>query len=154
MQLVIGLWALFALLTSAPAMADDPKSARGHLETLTDLPGGAIPARPITVWLPDSYQPGGRDRYAVIYMHDGQMLFDPATTWNHKAWRVDDVLASLIDDGKVRPAIVVAIPNGGTRRGLEYTPTPAVERLPDDLRATVERSLGGLPMTICDSLSG
>jgi enterochelin esterase-like enzyme len=142
--LVIRFFALIMVLAQA-SLAQEPTVTRGRLEFLTDLPARAIPARTVTIWLPDSYRADGQDRYAVVYMHDGQMLFDPALTWNHKAWQVDDVLARLIDQGKVRPAIVVAIANGGERRSQEYTPTPAVARLPDDLRSEVEHNLGGVP---------
>jgi enterochelin esterase-like enzyme len=70
----------------------------------------------------------------VLYMHDGQMLFDESTTWNKQAWQVDDVLATLIADGKVGKTIVVGIWNNGKWRHSEYFPEKFLPYLPDDIR--------------------
>lgn len=75
-------------------------------------------ARDILVHLPASYDEGDR-RYPVVYMHDGQNLFDDATSFAG-AWRVDEALASLRCEGL--EAIVVGIPNAGDRRSDEYSP--------------------------------
>ena len=40
--------------------------------------------RRVDVWLPENYN--AQQRYPVLYMHDGQMLFDPNTTWNKQSW--------------------------------------------------------------------
>lgn len=77
-------------------------------------------SRDILVHLPASYASSER-RYPVIYMHDGQNLFDPHTSYAGE-WGVDDALASL-DDCDAE-AIVVGIPNGGARRLDEYSPFP------------------------------
>jgi hypothetical protein len=42
-------------------------------------------------------------------MHDGQMLFDAASTWNKVEWGVDEVLGELLEEKKIRPCIVVGI---------------------------------------------
>ncbi len=77
-------------------------------------------SRDILVHLPHSYDRSDR-RYPVIYMHDGQNLFDPRTSFAGE-WGVDDALAA-IDDCAVE-AIVVGIPNSGMRRLDEYSPFP------------------------------
>jgi len=74
--------------------------------------------RDLLVCLPPSYGGGGR-RFPVVYMHDGQNLFDPATSFAG-AWRADRVLATLAAEGL--EAIVVGIPNAGPRRIDEYSP--------------------------------
>jgi predicted alpha/beta superfamily hydrolase len=74
--------------------------------------------RDVQVYLPPSYAGSGR-HYAVIYMHDGQNLFDATTSFAGE-WRVDDTLERIAADG-VQP-IVVAIPNMGADRAHEYTP--------------------------------
>lgn len=66
-----------------------------------------------TVWLPEDYVLG--EPCNVLYMHDGQMLFDSTTTWNHQEWRVDEVLGGLISSGDVPRTIVVAIDNSKRR---------------------------------------
>jgi predicted alpha/beta superfamily hydrolase len=76
--------------------------------------------RNILVYLPASYDDGAR-RYPVLYMHDGQNLFDPATSYAGD-WGVDDALAGLRADGL--EAIVVGIPNSGEGRLDEYSPFP------------------------------
>jgi predicted alpha/beta superfamily hydrolase len=74
--------------------------------------------RDLLVYLPPSYDDGDR-RYPVIYMHDGQNLFDPATSFAGE-WAVDQTLEAASDDGL--EVIVVAIPNMGAERTNEYSP--------------------------------
>jgi predicted alpha/beta superfamily hydrolase len=74
--------------------------------------------RDLLVCLPPSYDADDR-RYPVIYMHDGQNLFDPATSFAG-AWHVDRLMETLAADGL--EAIVVGVPNAGPRRIDEYSP--------------------------------
>ncbi|HWQ14881.1 MAG TPA: glycogen debranching protein GlgX [Roseiflexaceae bacterium] len=74
--------------------------------------------RDILVHLPPAYYYGDT-RYPVIYMHDGQNLFDEATSYAGE-WHVDEAMEQLARRG--RPAIVVGIPNMGARRLDEYSP--------------------------------
>jgi enterochelin esterase-like enzyme len=62
-------------------------------------------------------------------MHDGQMLFDAATTWNHQEWQADEVAGDLIGTRRARPFIIVAIWNGGAARADEYFPQKPLESL-------------------------
>jgi predicted alpha/beta superfamily hydrolase len=74
--------------------------------------------RDLLVYLPPSYARGDA-RYPVLYMHDGQNLFDPATSFAGE-WAVDQTLEAGSEDGL--EAIVVAIPNMGPERANEYSP--------------------------------
>jgi predicted alpha/beta superfamily hydrolase len=74
--------------------------------------------RDVLVYLPASYEEGER-RYPVIYMHDGQNLFDDRTAFAG-AWRVDHALEDASRKGL--EAIVVALPNTGAERLNEYSP--------------------------------
>jgi hypothetical protein len=74
--------------------------------------------RDVLVWLPPSYAQGER-RYPVIYMHDGQNLFDAHTGYSGE-WGVDETLTALAPEGL--EAIVVGLPNAGQARSLEYNP--------------------------------
>ena len=74
--------------------------------------------RDILVSLPGGHATGER-RYPVIYMHDGQNLFDPATSFSG-SWNVDVAMAEVSLDGL--GAIVVGIPNMGAERLAEYAP--------------------------------
>ncbi len=76
--------------------------------------------RLVDVWLPKGYD--SNRKYPVLYMHDGQMLFDRNMTWNHLSWDLDDVVAPLLTGGQLRPFIVVGIWNGGTSRHIDYFP--------------------------------
>ncbi len=82
--------------------------------------------REIVVYLPPSYL-GSIRRYPVVYMHDGQNLFDAATSYAGE-WYVDETMEELASAGI--EAIVVGIPNMGDRRFHEYIPFPAPD-LPD-----------------------
>jgi predicted alpha/beta superfamily hydrolase len=75
-------------------------------------------SRGLLVYLPPSYDEADR-RYPVIYMHDGQNLFDPATSFAGE-WAVDQTLEAGSDEGL--EAIVVAVPNMGSERTNEYSP--------------------------------
>lgn len=75
--------------------------------------------RDILVYLPPSYAAGER-RYPVLYMHDGQNLFDTATSFAGE-WQVDETMQALSQEGL--EAIVVGIPNAGEQRAAEYSPS-------------------------------
>ena len=74
--------------------------------------------RDLLVWLPPSYGQGDA-RYAVLYVHDGQNLFDEATSYAGE-WQVDETMQALSQEGV--QAIVVGIPNAGEQRPCEYSP--------------------------------
>jgi predicted alpha/beta superfamily hydrolase len=75
-------------------------------------------SRHLLVYLPPSYG-SGQTRYPVIYMHDGQNLFDPDTSFAGE-WAVDQTMEAASDEGL--EAIVVAVPNIGPERSNEYSP--------------------------------
>ena len=80
--------------------------------------------RDITVWLPPGYDRDPARRYPVLYMHDGQNLFDPATAFKKgEHWQVGETTAALIEAKRLAPLIIVGIANTGVRRIHEYTPT-------------------------------
>jgi predicted alpha/beta superfamily hydrolase len=86
------------------------------------LPGFKSPQlgnnRDLLVYLPPSYE-GGDDRYPVLYLHDGQNLFDEQTSFAGE-WQVDETMEELSKDGL--EAIMVGIPNAESTRLLEYNP--------------------------------
>lgn len=84
------------------------------------LAGEGVRPRDIVVWLPPRYEDSNQ-RYSVLYMHDGQNLFDPATSAFGVDWQVDESCTKLIETGEIPPLIVVGIYN--TRdRSREYLP--------------------------------
>lgn len=111
----------WAYAVQAPAI-----TATGTVQGWQDLPSRHVAARTVDVWLPPSY---GRDpsrRYPVLYMHDGQNLFDPALSYTGVDWDVDGAMTRLIAEGAVREAIVVGIWNTPLRFP-EYMPRKPME---------------------------
>jgi len=80
--------------------------------------------RDVVVYLPPEYEVTKDKRFSVFYMHDGQNLFDGATSFiPGQEWKVDETAQSLINANKIEPLIIVGIYNTGKDRVNEYTPT-------------------------------
>ncbi len=97
----------------------------GQLIRFENFKSKFVDARTIDIWLPNNYS--SKQKYSVIYMHDGQMLFDSTTTWNKQEWNVDEHLSKLLNEEKIENCIVVGIYNNGSKRHLEFTPQKALE---------------------------
>ena len=82
--------------------------------------------RDILVYLPRGYRRLSRRRYPVLYLHDGQNVFDAATSFSGTEWGVDETAERLIKENLIEPLIVVAIANMGEQRIHEYAPTRGV----------------------------
>lgn len=105
-------------------------SIHGAIIHHESFPSDFVESRPVDVWLPEAYDASSNDRYPVIYMHDGQFMFDHATSpyagtdW---LWDVDKTMARLIREEQIRPAIVVSVWNlPKTKRRNEYMPQKPV----------------------------
>ncbi len=80
--------------------------------------------RDVLVYLPPGYESETGRHYPVLYLHDGQNLFDGATSFvEGQEWHVDETAEDLISRGVIQPIIVVGIYNTGSHRMDEYTPT-------------------------------
>ncbi|UCE20458.1 MAG: histidine kinase [Gemmatimonadota bacterium] len=88
-----------------------------------DVKGHGLQARDIIVWLPPGYEKNETKRYPVFYMHDGQNLCDPRTSFIRCDWQIDEVADSLIRKGEIEPIIVVGMYNTSDRTP-EYSPGP------------------------------
>ncbi len=110
-----------------------PTVSVGRIERLDAFPSRYVEARPIDIWLPEDYTPS--KRYAVLYMQDGQGLFDASQTWNKQAWNIHLTLDKLRREGKVQDTIIVGIPNGGKHRYSEYYPDKYLALAPESDRA-------------------
>lgn len=86
------------------------------------MQGDGIRPRDIIVWLPPSYANAPEKRYPVLYMHDGQNVFDPRTAFLGADWRVDEVADSLMRTGEMEEIIIVGVNNSDERRA-EYSDT-------------------------------
>lgn len=65
--------------------------------------------RNIAIWLPPGYDENSTNRYAVLYMHDGQNLFDPRTSYAGVDWGVDEAIVRGMKTGRIPPMIVVGV---------------------------------------------
>jgi enterochelin esterase-like enzyme len=139
-------WLAAAVMPACATPSPMPTQAgAGRRERLPALASRHVDARPVDVWLPSGYD--GTKRHAVLYMHDGQMLFDATTTWNKQAWNVDDVAARLLGAGRLRDFIVVGVWNNGKKRFAEYYPQKFMAHLPEAARAgLMQRGLEGSPL--------
>ena len=94
------------------------RHARFHSNFLPD-------DRDVLVYLPPGYESDTGRHYPVLYLHDGQNLFDGATSFvEGQEWHVDETAEDLITRGVIQPIIVVGVYNTGSHRMDEYTPTP------------------------------
>jgi predicted alpha/beta superfamily hydrolase len=108
------------------------------------FPSQHVAARRVDVWLPPGYDAAAADRYPVVYMHDGQNLFDPAASYGGVPWSVDQAMLRLLARGEARPAIIVGVWNSPARFE-EYMPRKAVA-------AAQFRAYPTMPMMPADSI--
>lgn len=127
----------FFLILSAQTKAQNllPQVVSGKIERLENFQSKYVTARNIDIWLPEGYS--SSTKYAVLYMHDGQMLYDPAQSWNKQAWDIDNVASDLLSKNEVKDFIVVGIWNGGQTRHQDYFPQKPFEQLPQAEKDTV-----------------
>jgi predicted alpha/beta superfamily hydrolase len=100
--------------------APTPRTAAANvhvLPTAFEIPG-LHRTRTVRIYLPPGYEQGG-ERYPVLYMHDGQKLFDEATAYAGE-WGVDETLNALASSRGLK-VIVVGVDNGGAERINELT---------------------------------
>jgi predicted alpha/beta superfamily hydrolase len=112
---------LLLMLSPSLVRAVDRPGVTGTIEHHEGFAAKELLPRNIDVWLPPSYDKDPARRYPVVYMHDGQNLFDPAKSFIGVDWGVDEAMTQLIADGKIREAIVVGIWNT-PHRNAEYVP--------------------------------
>lgn len=79
----------------------------------------------IDVWLPEGFN--REKKYPVVYMHDGQNLFDASTTWNKQSWEMDANTCRLIEKGEIPPVIIVGIHSDPMKRVAQLMPQKAVK---------------------------
>lgn len=96
----------------------------GTVRRHAGFPSQFVAARNVDVWLPPDYS---EDKtYPVLYMHDGQNLFEPISSYGGVAWEMDKAITHLAEAGKIPGVIVVGTWNSGIR-WREYMPQKAFE---------------------------
>ena len=148
---VILLFLAYCLLGSS-SFALEPMSRPeiGRIDRIALFPSEYVDPRNVDVWLPtdfDALKASG-ERFHVIYMHDGQMLFDPSTTWNKQAWHVDKTIDKLVKANKIPHCIVVGIWNNGIYRHSEYFPEKFLLNMSKEFRDNlIQTKLRGKPQS-------
>lgn len=107
----------------------------GSIQRIDSFPSNYVRPRTVDVWLPNNYSE--KEKYAVLYMHDGQMLFDANSTWNKQEWKVDEIVGSLLDSNKIKNTIVVAIWNHADIRHSDYYPQKPFDLLPQKFKDSI-----------------
>lgn len=102
----------------------------GKIDRYVSFESPNLSGRTVDVWLPEGFS--RHEKYAVLYMHDGQMLFYPEATWNKQYWEADRTLQRWMDADSIRKTIIVALWNSQEgHRHSDYFPEKAWNILDD-----------------------
>lgn len=140
---MLAAWGSAALLALLPTsvLAQD----QGRFVDLGALPSKHIAPTKVVIWLPPGYD-ASKQRYGVVYMHDGQNLFDPKRSNFNKVWAADRSALRLIAAGKVEPFIIVGIDQPGEDRGRQYFPRVMADLLSPAVRDKLASQGNGKPI--------
>ncbi len=117
----------------------------GTLDRFENFYSKFVDHRNVDVWLPPGIESGTSS--PVLYMHDGQNLFDDSLSYGAVSWAIDQAMLRLIGEGKTRGAIVVGIWNTSIR-WREYMPAkPYFAPALDDKRPHILKKAGGVPIS-------
>jgi predicted alpha/beta superfamily hydrolase len=131
---------LLGILAKAAPSTFHPANASSLLFALeSDLLRFSLPfedtTRKVDVFIPTNCKE--KKDLKVLYMHDGQMLFDSTTTWNKQEWGVDETMSMLLEKKQIRNCIIVGIWNGGKTRHADYMPQKPFESLSAGFRDSI-----------------
>ena len=119
------------------------KEAR--LVELSDFKSEYVIPRNLSIWLPPGYASDG-EGFPVLYMHDGQNLFDSTKAYIGAEWGVDEWISKLMAEKKLPATIVVGIWNT-KYRFREYDPAKPFYNLPDSAQSRLVEEWGGVPLS-------
>jgi predicted alpha/beta superfamily hydrolase len=133
---------LFAIIlaTFVQLSAQTLTPGKGRIQRFKNFPSSQVTPRNVDVWLPDGYPNFGP--YAVLYMHDGQNLFDSTTSISGVSWNADRIAMALMSERKTKQFIIVGIHNS-PKHSLEYTPQGLINELSEDLRMEFKEEFQG-----------
>jgi len=146
-QCWLGSTLFFSILgTALPTFGQGVDQSSGRLEIVDFHSSIFDNNRKLRIWLPPGYSDESDHAYPVLYMNDGQDLFDAETSYfTFAEWRMDETAEALIQAGQIEPMVIVGIDNAGRQdRPNEYLPwediylTPSIpnpqgKRYPDFL---------------------
>lgn len=127
------------MLLASPALAQPsaPVSvAAGRVVTIIDFPSKQIVPLTVWVWLPADYDRDATRNFPVIYMHDGQNLFDKKLAGYGHEWQMDEAVSRMAAAGQLRSHIIVGIASPKARYATLF-PQKLLEHLPPAFQARV-----------------
>jgi enterochelin esterase-like enzyme len=113
------------VLFSKDMLAQSPTVSLGTIKHFEKFKSVFVASRNVDVWLPEGYN--SKNKYAVLYMNDGEGLFDSALLSIKQEWGVDEAVSKLLNQGKIKNCIVVAIWSTDMRHS-EYFPQKPFEQ--------------------------
>ena len=130
------MFAVPAFATSDDPTALMPKVSAGRVIAWQAMDGGAAGPMTVWVWLPPGYDRTNGRRYSVLYMHDGQNLFDRDLTKFNQEWGLDEAIPRLARQGDLREWIVVGVQSPRSRYRALF-PQKILPFLPADFQKRV-----------------
>ena len=118
---------------------------QGRFVDLDAVESDHIAPTKVVVWLPPGYDDGNQ-RYGVVYMHDGQNLFDPKRSNFNKVWAADKSALRSIAAGKIKPFIIIGIDQPGKDRWRQYFPRVMLDFLSPAVRDKLATQGNGKPV--------
>jgi predicted alpha/beta superfamily hydrolase len=115
------------VVAPVPPLQQEPvhdDGVSGDVVLIHDFPSQALHnQRNLMIYLPPGYDPNSSQRYPVVYLQDGQNLFDPQTSAFGHEWHLDEWAEKLLAEHRMAPVIMVGVYNTPDRMS-EYTPVP------------------------------
>lgn len=131
---------IFLLIICLKSFTQTPKTSFGKIIRYDSFNSKFVSKRNVDVWLPQNFTPN--ETFGVLYMHDGQMLFDSSISWNKQAWMVQNVLHNLQSYNKqLKQVIIVGIHNSGSTRHSDYFPEKPFNKLSKKQKAYINNIL-------------
>lgn len=121
------LFCITTINVESKMMKNIPKVTDGKIIHIENYKSEYVSARNIDIWVPDNYDDS--KKYSVIYMNDGQTLFNASGSWLENEWEVDEMMGKLTRENKINNAIIVGISNSGLGRVGDYFPQKPFESL-------------------------
>ena len=118
--LILAVFASPALATTSDPSHMTPHVASGRIVTWAALDAGAAGPITVWVWLPPGYDAHKTAHYPVLYMHDGQNLFDRALTMFDQEWGLDQAISRMAAQGDLRKWIVVGLQSPRARYNVLF----------------------------------
>lgn len=132
------LWASCTPLDSITTYWMNPtQKIEGNIKRIEKFPSKFVTPRNVDIWFPKDFD--NTKTYSVLYMQDGQMLFDADKTWNGQEWGVDEHMSLLLNDSKLKETIVVGIWNVYSERNANYFPQKVFEALDKENKEALQR---------------